>query len=86
MGITAAATDPEGHGVLYGISTNLPDGVFFNIDENTGVVTLAHAVDSDPPVSHTQLMFEVCLILASQCGVCMWEVYGVVQHYYLSII
>ncbi len=55
------ATDPEGHAVQFAISSTLPDGVFFNIDETSGVVTLAHAVDSDPPNNHAQLMFEVCM-------------------------
>ncbi len=62
IGVTATATDPEGHGVSYAISTNLPDGVFFNIDEMSGVISLAHVVDSDPPNSHSQLMLEVCAV------------------------
>ena len=59
IGATAMATDPEDHSVFYAISPALPDGAFFNIDETSGVISLALAVDRDPPSSQEQLMIEV---------------------------
>ncbi len=57
--VTASATDPEGHSVHYAISSTLSDGAFFNIDETSGVISLALLVDRDPPNFQEQLMIEV---------------------------
>lgn len=55
-----SATDLEmGHNIFYSISDSFDDGAFFSIDEVTGVLSLAHSLDADPPNSHSSFMFMV---------------------------
>ena len=60
IGITVSATDPEpGHTVTYFSVSTDTNSAFFHVDRSSGVITLAHAVDADPPTSHSSFSFRV---------------------------
>ena len=60
IGITVSATDPEaGHTITYFTVSNDADSAFFHVGQSSGVFTLAHAVDADPPSSHSSFSFRV---------------------------
>ena len=61
VGVTVLATDAEGHAVEYSIDSSFQDGDFFNIDGNSGVITLARSLDRDPPSGHDTFTFQVNL-------------------------
>lgn len=63
VGITVMATDREGHGIRYSVSPSNPDAIFFSIDETTGVVSLAHAIDVDAPGISSSYNFQVRIVL-----------------------
>ena len=61
IGVTVSATDPEpGHTVTYFTISSDTQSAFFHVDQMSGVVTLAHSVDADPPNSHSTFSFRVC--------------------------
>lgn len=60
IGVTVSATDPEpGHTVTYFTISSDTQSAFFHVDQMSGVVTLAHSVDADPPNSHSMFSFRV---------------------------
>lgn len=60
VGITISASDPaEGHSVTYFAETSDAESAFVLINQISGVVTLAQAVDYDPPLNHRQFSFRV---------------------------
>ena len=58
--LIVAATDPEGHPVHYYIDSSVPAGAYFAVNETSGLVTLAHAVDYER-ASERSFIFTVCL-------------------------
>ena len=59
IGITISATDPEGHNVRYSISSSATDSALFRVDEMSGVLSLAHALNYDDPDRQRMLSFTV---------------------------
>lgn len=60
IGITISATDPEGHNVRYSIiSSSATDSALFRVDETSGVLSLAHALNYDDPDRQRMLSFTV---------------------------
>jgi hypothetical protein len=59
VGLTVAASDPEGHEVSYSIDPGFQDGNFFAVSESDGIVTLAQSLDRDPPFGHDMFTFNV---------------------------
>ena len=64
IGVTARATDPvESHAIQYTIDHAVRDGDHFDINEQTGVITLAGPLDADPPTGHSRFTFFVRLCI-----------------------
>ena len=66
IGVTAVAADSvEGHTIRYSIDQSYRDGDYFDIDETSGVITLAASLDADPPIGHATFIFHVraCTLL-----------------------
>ena len=64
IGLTVRAEDDmEGHTVKYSINHSFEDGDFFNINENSGLITLARSLDTDPPSNHDTFTFVVSHIM-----------------------
>lgn len=60
IGVTLSATDPEpGHTVTYFSVSSDAHSAFFQIDQSSGSITLAHSLDADPPTSHSSFSFRV---------------------------
>ena len=60
IGITISATDPEGHNVRYSISSSSTTAsALFRVDEMSGVLSLAHALNYDDPDRQRMLSFTV---------------------------
>lgn len=68
IGVTAMAADSvEGHTVHYSIDQSYRDGDHFDINETSGVITLAASLDADPPIGHATFVFHVraCVTLSN---------------------
>lgn len=71
IGLTVLATDPETeHSLGYFIDASNPHSVYFSVDRTSGVVSLAQAVDYDPPLSHRLLLFAVRIIIDYNISCC----------------
>ena len=71
IGITVSATDPEpGHSVTYFSVSSDTDSAFFLVNPSSGVLTLAHRLDADPPTSHSSFSFRVSCVCVQCSHVC----------------
>lgn len=60
VGVTVMATDPETeHTITYFPVTSDAHSAFFFVGRTDGVITLAQAVDYDPPANHREFSFGV---------------------------
>jgi len=60
IGITISATDPEGHNIRYSINPSAAtDSALFRVDETSGMISLAQALNYDNPERHRNLSFIV---------------------------
>ncbi len=63
VGITVVAMDAEiEHTIMYDLVVS-DDSAFFSIDRTSGVVSLAHAVDYDPPANDRSFTFNVSIVI-----------------------
>ena len=60
VGIIVQATDPETeHSVTYFTVAGEPHSAFFSVGRTNGIISLAQAVDYDPPANHREFTFSV---------------------------
>jgi hypothetical protein len=61
-GVVLLANDAEpDHMITYFTESGDPSSAFFSVERTTGVLSLAQAVDYDPPAMHRLFTFRVCL-------------------------